>query len=60
MLTASSGIKQTFAERVSNHAWFILRNINSQSELFAPSDVEAQTVVIRRGEEMHDPAESAV
>lgn len=38
----------------------ILRNINPQSELFSSSDVEAQTVVIRCGEEMYDPAESAV
>lgn len=53
----SSGAKQ---ECVVNHTWFILRNINSQSKLFASSDVEAQTVVIWCGEEMHDPAESAV
>lgn len=52
--------KQVLAERVSSHTWFVLRNINPQSELFASSDVEAQAVVIWRGEEMYDPAESAV
>lgn len=60
MLMASSGVKQAVAECVSNNTWFILRNINSQSELFASSYVKAQTVVIWRGEEMHDSAESAV
>lgn len=47
-------------QQFSTHTWFILRNINPQSELFASSNVEAQTVVIRGGEEMYDPAESAV
>lgn len=61
MLMASSGVKQkALSENVSYHTQFILRNINSQSELFASSDVEAQTAVIWGGEEMDDPAESAV
>lgn len=38
----------------------ILRDVNPEPELFASSDVEPQAVVIRRGEEMDDSAESAV
>lgn len=39
---------------------FVLRDVNAESELFAPSDVEAQAIVIRGGEEMDDPAEGVV
>lgn len=39
---------------------FILGDINAKSKLFASSDVEAQTVVVRRGEEVDDPTESGV
>lgn len=39
---------------------FILGDINSQPKLFAPSDVEAQAVVVRGGEEVDDPAQSVV
>lgn len=39
---------------------FILRDINAKSKLFASSDVEAQTVVVRRGEEVDDPTECEV
>lgn len=45
---------------LDRHTRLILRDINPQSELFASSDVEAQTVVVRRGEEMNDAAEGAV
>lgn len=39
---------------------FLLGNIDSQAKLFATSDVESQTVVVRRGEEVDDPAKGAV
>lgn len=39
---------------------FILRDINAESKLFAPSDVEAQAVVIWGGEEVDDSAQSVV
>lgn len=48
------------SENVSNHPLFILGDINAESELFASSDVEAQAVVIRSGEEVDNPAESVV
>lgn len=39
---------------------FVLRDVNAESKLFASSDVEAQAVVVRGGEEMDDPAEGVV
>ena len=45
---------------LDRHTGLVLRDVNPQSELFASSDVEAQTVVVRRGEEVNDAAEGAV
>lgn len=61
ILLASLGVQRNaMSENVANRPLFILGDVNAESELFASSDVEAQAVVIRSGEEVDDPAESVV